>query len=291
MEVRRRDMDFRNRKLPKEATSRLRRCPIETVKPYALMIAPVYVYMRRNEKFISVKAPLDFFTHDELERLKSVELFFMPEFVDSVLPYRGLARRTKILLGWNPVEAKETLPPTPYELSDAILRMTAPLWGREFQIESFFVSVYVNELCALLPAEALAQAREKDLTAFERAIIISAWMVFLSLHIGVADQDFLDRLRLSAFRKVAGLETVDPSVLSLDSYSDTGELYRILEQVLAGEQIYRSLTMEFFKSRSERVSQKIVSRVLRIQGENLVGTAPLQGTIYGERGFLAGGAE
>ena len=91
-------------------------CPIESVKPYALMIAPVYVYMRRNEKFISVKAPMDFFTAEELEKLKSVEMFFMPQFVDAVLPYRNLARRVKMILGWNPVESKAGLPPAPFEI-------------------------------------------------------------------------------------------------------------------------------------------------------------------------------
>jgi len=69
-------MDFRQRKLPKEAAINLRISPIASVKPYALMIAPVYVFMRVNEKFVSVKAPLDFFTPEELERLKSFESFF-----------------------------------------------------------------------------------------------------------------------------------------------------------------------------------------------------------------------
>lgn len=215
-------MDFSRRKLPADAAAKLRQCPIETVKPFAMMIAPVYVFMRRNEKFISVKSPLDFFTPEEIQRLKSVEMFFMPDFVESVLPYRTLARRVKMVLGWNPVESSGALPPAPYELADGALRMMAPLWGKKFRIEPFFACVFANEFCSLLPGEELMAAREKDLATLERAIILSAWMVFFSLHTGAADQNYLDHLRLASFRKVLGVAPEEPGTLSLESRSDAG---------------------------------------------------------------------
>ena len=61
-------MDFRSKKLPPEAADQLRACPVESVKPYVAMPAPVYIYLRANAKFVSVKGPLDFFTPDELAR-------------------------------------------------------------------------------------------------------------------------------------------------------------------------------------------------------------------------------
>ena len=281
-------MDFSKRKLPLEATSQLRMCPVETIKPFALMISPVYVFMRRNEKFISIKSPLDFFTPEELHRLRSIEMFFMPQFVDNVLPFRNLARRVKMVLGWNPVESAAVLPPAPYELADGALRMMAPLWGRKYQLEPFFVSVFINELCALLPGEELMAAREKDFLLMERAIITSAWMVFLSLHVGAADQKYLDTLRLDSFRKVLGTDKVEDGVARLDSRSDAGELFRVVSQTLVGENLYQPLGVSIFSTRTERVAQKIIARLNRIRGENLLGKSPLEGTIYGEKGFADG---
>jgi hypothetical protein len=276
------DMNFSKRKLPIEATSQLRQYAIDTVKPYALMAAPVYVFMRRNQKFISVKAPLDFFTEQELEKLRSCDSFFMPQFIDTVMPYRDLARRVKMILGWNPVETKATLPPASFELADGVLRTMAPVWGNRHRIEPFFAAVFTNEFCDLLPGEDLKSARERDCELFERAVIISSWMVFLSLHIGVADQQYMNALRLSVFRKVMGDEQDEGT--SIDSRSDAGELFQILQEVLVGENIHQSLGIGFFETRSERVSQKIVARLNRVR-ENLSG-ASLSGTIYGERGFV-----
>ena len=82
-------MEFSKRKLPKEAAHQLRVCPIPSVQPYALMLSPVYVFMKANEKFVSVKAPLDFFTQEELSKLRMYDTFYMPDFVDRTLPFRG----------------------------------------------------------------------------------------------------------------------------------------------------------------------------------------------------------
>ena len=245
-----------------------------------MMIAPVYVFMRRNEKFVSVKSPLDFFTPEEIQRLKNVETFFMPDFVDSVLPYRTIARRVKMMLGW--------LPPASYELADGALRVMAPLWGTKLRIEPFFVCVFVNELCPLLPGEELTAAREKDVAALERAIILSAWMVFFSLHIGAADQGYLERIRLASFRKALGTQPAEPGTISLESHSDAGELFRILNEMLPSGNVGAPFDASAFAARGERVAQKIIARLNRVHSENLIGSAPLDGTIYGERGFADG---
>jgi hypothetical protein len=187
---------FSKRKISVETKSRLRRCPVETVKPYALMIAPVYVFLPRNAKYVAVKGPLDFFSEEELHRLKSFEMFFMPDFVDRVLPYRQIARRLKRVLNWKPNEESAGIGISPFEISDTVIRLLAPLWGPNQEIEPFFVSVFVNEFCSLLPASELTAAREKSLENFERALIVSAWMILLSLHIGVTDPGYLDALRL-----------------------------------------------------------------------------------------------
>jgi hypothetical protein len=61
-------MEFSRKKLGQEAIRELRVCSIASVQPYALMLSPVYAYLPQNAKFVAIKAPLDFFTPEELAR-------------------------------------------------------------------------------------------------------------------------------------------------------------------------------------------------------------------------------
>jgi hypothetical protein len=276
-------MDFTLRKLPMEAASTLRICQIDTVKPFALMLAPVYVFMRRNEKYVSVKGPLDFFTPEELERLRTFETVFMPPFVDVVLPFRQVARRAKAILFWDPsAGGKSPLPPSPFELSDAILRVVGPLWSPEHRLEPFFVSVFANEFCDLLPGNELLEVRDRDLALYERGIFISSWMVFLSLHLGITDTDYLNALRLHSFRKVIGTEVSDEG---MSPFRD--ELFELLDDLLADEAVYQPLGFEDFEGRSERVAQKLASRMKRVE-ESLTDITFKKPSIWGEKGFIHG---
>jgi hypothetical protein len=203
-------MDFSKRKLPKEAAESMRICPIDTVKPYAMMLAPVYAYMKLNEKFVSVKAPLDFFTPGELDKLRTFEAFHLPAFVDTVLPFRSAARSVRALLSWSPELSVKgprkdlvALPPASYELSDAVLRIVGPLWSSQAKVEPFFVAAFVNELCELLPAESLTTARDRSFDLYENAVLGSSWAVFLALHLGYVDLAFLNRLHRAFGRHVA----------------------------------------------------------------------------------------
>ncbi len=269
-------MEFSQRKLPKEAAPNLRLCPIHTVQPFALMLAPVYVYMKINEKFVAVKAPLDFFTPEELERLKPFESVFLPEFVDSALPFKKAARQVLALLSWKP-----EIPPAPYELSDAVLRILGPLWGGAVAIEPFFAAVFANELCHLLPGESLRQARDRDVLVYERAIFRSSWAVFLALHLGFCELEFLNRLRLRIFD-----DTIQ-NRSSAAQWSEVDELVAIACDSLDGLQAVnaKQLTGAFFSTRGERVCQKITSRLERVKASLAPKDAPVP-TIYGERGFV-----
>lgn len=218
-------MDFRPRKLPKEAATKLRISPIVSVKPYSLMLAPVYVFMKLNEKFISVKGPLDFFTPEELERLGSFESFFLPAFVDSALPFREVARHVRRLLSWEPeLDDKGDLPPAPYEIADAVLRLVGPLWGAGMVIEPFFAAVFANELCDLLPPEKLRLAREQDVIAYERAILRAGWAVFLAVQLGYCDLPFINALLQRTFD--ASFTGVD--IPTVGRAADVEELLRIV---------------------------------------------------------------
>jgi hypothetical protein len=277
-------MDFRPRKLPKEAAIDLRISPIVSVKPYSLMLAPVYVFMRLNQKFIGIKGPLDFFTPEELERLQSFESFFLPAFVDAALPFRQIARNVRRLLSWEPeIEEKSTLPPSPYEVSDAVLRMVGPLWGAGLVIEPFFATVFANELCDLLPPEKLRLAREKDVAAYERSVLRAGWAVFLAVHLGYCDLPFLNALLQRTFD--ASFTGID--IPAVGRAADVDELLQIVWASM-GPSATRPVVGAVFAQNPGRTAQKMARRLERVVSDAMFDDKALVPTIFGERGFADG---
>ncbi|MGZ3696701.1 MAG: hypothetical protein ACXWP5_01295, partial [Bdellovibrionota bacterium] len=190
-------MDYTHKKLPKEAVNDLWRFPTSTLKPYRLTVAPVYLYLIKNQKFISIRGPLDFFTEADLEKVRAFDHYYLPKFVDHTEPFRNAGSSVRRILSWKPDPAgfaadegdRESFPavkldPSPYELSDAVLRTVGRLWGKNASIEAFFVSVFVDALCDPLPQEVLLAARDVSMAQFERAVMLSSWVVFLAIHLG-----------------------------------------------------------------------------------------------------------
>ncbi|MCC7442347.1 MAG: hypothetical protein IT285_11980 [Bdellovibrionales bacterium] len=238
---------------------------MESVRPYALMPAPVYVYLRRNGKFLSVKAPMDFFTPEELERYRGYVNFFMPRTVDRVASLREAGRRVRGLLLWDPSDrpvgpdsGRTRMAPAPYELADAIIRIMVPAWKRETRINPFSVTVLVDEICDVLPAELLLKCRDENVARFETALFRSSWMVFLALHLGFCELRFLNRLRERAF--LAGFEGANPFV----AHAELDELYQLASLSLESDET-TVLDASFFDDRPERVSQKLRFRLDRVR--------------------------
>jgi hypothetical protein len=272
-------MDFTRKKLPREAAEKMRICPVDTVKPFVFMPAPVYVYMKLNEKFVSVKAPLDFFTPEELVRLRPFEAFFLPDFIDSVAPFRSYGRAIRGLLAWQPASVV-ALSPTPFEISDTVIRMIGPLWGKDVAIEPFFVAVFVAELCDPMPSETLLDARDRDVEVFENAIVISSWAVFIALHLGHCNLGYLNRLRLAVFEEV--VRGKSPGFARQCGMEDilavAGDSFRHKSGIVRGESHFQG---------SDHVSQKMASRLARVKRE-FAETNADQPTIYGQKGFIDG---
>jgi hypothetical protein len=175
----------------------MRVCPVESLRPFAVLPAPLYVLLPENQKFLAVKGPLDFLTPAELDHFRGYEAFYYPEFVEKVLPFRDAARAVLQLLKAAPEEGQP--PPAPFELSDAFVRTTAKLWGPATRIEPFFIAVFVSELCGFLTAEVMQRVRERDQLRYEQAILRSSWAVWLALHQGYLKLSWLRRLRESVF--------------------------------------------------------------------------------------------
>jgi hypothetical protein len=283
-------MEFRLRKLPVGAASTLRSCPVSSVRPYVAMPAPVYVYFPRNEKFVAVKAPLDFFTPEELGKWGSLEMFFLPETVDRTLVFREAAVQVRSILAWKPSGADESTPerePAPYEVSDAILRILGKLWcplGNNYPelkgkagIESFFVAIFATEFCDGLPAEMLRAERDRDVDCYDRSIIFSSWMVFLALLLGYFELSFLNTVRTASFQ---GTSTLASAGLP----TEIVRLAAFLERAL-GQSSHRVLTIEMLADGGEPVVEKLKSRLARVQG-GLMNRYFFAPSMYGETGFL-----
>lgn len=283
-------MDFSQKKLSIEAAAELRKCSIRTVSPFAPMLAPVYVFMKRNEKFVSVKAPLDFFTPVELEKLHPLEMFFLPSSVDASLPIRDSARGIRRLLEWKVPEGlvnAPLLPPAPYEISDAILRVLARIWGPKMKVRPFQIAVFGNELCDLLPGDLLMRTREKSVDLYESALIQSGWAVFLALHVGHCDLRFLGLLRQQIFSRMLDGEGTRPKIRNAPAVDELIEgVFRKPMDLRSGSMDARGLEHEqgaFFL----KIARKL-RRIREVLAQQALSTEELQADAgLGEEGLGA----
>ena len=280
-------MEFSKKKLPVSAAETMRRCPISSIEPYAPLLAPTYVFMRRNEKFVAVKAPLDFFTPDELARYsEDISDFFVPAFVDQILPVRDIARSTAAVVSMKSrpdavlgMRFKATeVQATPYEVSDAVLRVVARLWGPKLKLEPFFASVFAIELCGLLEGPAMVAAREQGFPVYELALFRSGMGVLLGLHLGVCDLGYLKRLRDDTFRFSAG---VLPPVSALIHEISVAASFLVTDSSNA------PITTEQFARFRESLFVKLKGRVARITSGLAADAAPSP-TVSGLGGFTDG---
>jgi len=269
-------MEFDKKKLPKENLHTLYRVKVETIKPFALMLGPTYLFFKANEKFVLVKEPLEFFTDVELTRLDLHKYFYFPSTVASILPIREAGQRARSLLEMKEIvfdknigSAEEDaypaviLPPSSFELSDRILRTVGPLWFTYPQdgiaVDPFLVTIFVNEVCDLLPAERLIKAREQNSERIDQALFRSSWVVFLALHLGYTDLNVLNDLRLRIFEE--NMDCLDPPVSILN---ELDELIEISYQSFENSKM-QLLRMDFFSKQNVKISQKLEDRFARIK--------------------------
>jgi hypothetical protein len=171
-----------------------------------------------------------------------------------------------------------SLPISPYELSDAVLRVIGPLWGGKLKIEPFFATVFTNELCDTLPGDLLCDARENNIELFERAVFRAGWAVFLALHLGACNLDYLNSLRIRAFQEVIdGAETV--------KWDCTSDEILSMASMIVSEGTEKVFEGAFFSGRAERACHKLRSRLNRVEKDFISDDKPTP-TINGPKGFL-----
>lgn len=262
-------MDFEPKKLSREAGVDLHAVPFSEVKAYGLLFVPAYVYLPRNEKFVSVKGPLDFFLPAELTKLSNFEnLYFARNFLD-FSPFLEAGRRVRALLLKNP--AHELKDP-PFVVSDAVIRTLGPLWRntpdhQSVRVDPLPVCALANEICEAFTPELLTRARDQDVHLFDTALLRSSWAVFAALHLGHLDLQFLSRLRdrvlhtsLHGFTPDAGAAN-GRDIERLAQFSfDTA-----FDGALSGTDTFQGRVFSEHPSPQTSVMQKMESRLRRIQ--------------------------
>lgn len=245
-------MDFDDKKLEVEAIAELLPCSIASVKPYALMIAPVYVYMKLNEKLVSVKAPLDFFTKDELEGMKRYQKFYMPKFVESASRFQTAAKVLRSLLKI-PANGEER---APYEISNEVIQIVGPLWGSSYRVEPFFASVLADELCGSLDPEKMVETRETAVSRHDLGLLLSGTVVFVLLHLGWHDLETLKSIRNETYARTADGENWEKPVQFWESVNQ--DLLTQIEEKMPLDRDSLSFT-------ASEWAKKLLGRLRRIE--------------------------
>ena len=194
--------------LPLDELNNLSHHFVSMVEPYSLMIAPVYIAMPLNKKLVSVKAPFDFFTKEELVQFEKYQKFYMPKYSQQADPLRVAGKLVKSILG----KLKERdLVPAPFEISKEIFKICSPLWGQSIQIEIRFLSAFSDELCAKLDTELLKIARETDLALHEEGIQVSGMLAFLMVQLGFFELNQISKWRTCAYQCITqGSAPINP---------------------------------------------------------------------------------
>ncbi len=268
-------MLFSRKKVPGGEAGSMRICPIDTVRAFYPMPAPTYLLLRGNDKFISVKAPLDFFTPDELERFKPFGAFFFPEFVERVIPFRrGTAALRTLLASTSSVDEG----PAPYEVSDAFVRLAAEAWSEGGLVEPFFVSMFVHELFEPIPGQWMVETYVRSVDAYEQGILRSAWATWNAMHLGYLNLGWLQSFRNNVF-KVASQIT-----------RDRAEIMKMLPEPWMREMATFQVPLNAIRldrMRAKGEHSKLFSRGERLRTELIKDTGQIV-SIFGPGGFRNG---
>lgn len=266
-------MLFDEKKIDVVSIEDLMQCPISSVDPYSLMLAPIYVLMKKNEKLVSVKAPLDFFTPGELENLRVYQRFYIPKFIQSVSRFQTAAKIVRSLMS---VDSKD-LPPAPYELSREVMKVMGSLWGKDYRVEPFFASVFADELCGSLEPEKMLKAREATVVRHDLGLLLSGAIVFVLLQLGWFDFEFLKEIRKQTYERTTEGEEWKSPQNTWESINK--DLVHLIEsQIPLDPDSLAVLDSEWAK--------KILARVRRL--EKIPSFKKYESlTIYGPEGFAA----
>ena len=267
------NMLFDDKKLQLESINDLIQCPVHSVEPYSLMLAPVYILMKLNQKFVSVKAPLDFFTDEELQRLKTHEIFYLPKFVKSSVRFQTAGRLIRKILTLNQAQ----LSSAPQEISKESFSVLSELWGKQVSVEPFFMSIFADEFCTPLKTEKMLWAREHAVIKHDHGLLLSGSLVFTALHLGWFDFEELNQHRASIYER---------TVQGEDWSSPQSELEFIVSDLNEVLNSHSAINLDVLNEVSSEWANKLSSRLKFLKNKN-TNFSYDSVTIFGKEGFAA----
>jgi hypothetical protein len=195
-------MSLKERTLEVTEIEEMFQCRISTVKPFVLMLAPVFVLMKKNEKLVCVKAPFDFFTADELINLGRYETFYLPKSVKDTVRFQTVAKIHRALFTVKP----GTLSRAPFETSNEVIKSVVALWGDHLAIEPFAAAIYADELCGGLDSEAMISGRDQQVVWHEVGVLLAGAMTLILVHLGWHNLERLKAFRMEVYRRTVNGE-------------------------------------------------------------------------------------
>jgi hypothetical protein len=266
-------MLFDDRKLEPSQLVEMLSCPIDTIEPYSLLLAPAYIYMKRNERVVSVKAPLDFFTPDELERFRPYGMVYFPKFVKSSVRFQTSARMVRKIL----LRDEDKLPRATFELMREVSHAVSELWFSDLRVEPFFAAVFSQELCDPLLPERILRAREEAVVRHDHGLLLSGMFVFVAIQIGWINLDELSRCRNEIYERTVRGEEWQEAQSEMDSI--VIDLHRWISQKKGlGLDDLLGIDAEW---------AKLLSARLKNWGPKLASKGEKSPTIYGPEGLIA----
>lgn len=196
-------MNFDRRKLPSEAKDQLTSVPAGVFRPNQFLGVPVYIHMELNQKFVSVKGPLGFFSAADLEKFSKKGDLFVHSFARRIETAQSVGDSIKKMLQLkliqpvhtNQGEVKVQQPPHSLQLHETSLRLLAQVWGRELWVEPYFLAILALEICGPVPEEQLKIWSSESVDRLELALVRACTAVFFGLHLGWVDPVWLGSFR------------------------------------------------------------------------------------------------
>jgi hypothetical protein len=194
--------------------------PISKMRSGVPLPAPVFVYLKRNQRLIPIKPRYQVFSNSELKKLADYENFY---FLESLKDIRLVSLRAVRLRQWLK-KAYESAKPIPsYIISDEVIRKTAPLWkwaGDGITLKMPLLVTFCCELLGQQLPEKAIQLEDRDLYRFERFIARSSVAVLIGMALGYTELGQLCRIRDAFFGNrvdIPDVESIEEMVERLES--------------------------------------------------------------------------
>lgn len=271
-------MDFERKKLNLTELNTLIEMDVGDLVPLRPLGTVVYLRLVQNQKLVAIKGPFDFFTSDEIDRIRGAEKVYAHPILESVDKIRRVAERVRSVLAWQEPAEGIFLEPAPYEISYSLKPHLSAVWRRNDQalaLETYFLPFFMEVLCGALPTEEFVRFRNEDFTAFEDALLCVDTTLFLAMNCGHLDVKYLSESREKLFRECIEGSRADVSI-------EIRELFEWARNRLREQSVTR-LYQEDFKSDDHVTAAKVFSKLEKLDRPILDVN---EESVYGPQGLI-----